>query len=115
MLKVFLFLSLGYFQIWLNILLCHLSNITKLKFFHFFDKIIGKIMGKGFFSSSGNSTNFTFLEKKLPNFCIYKKSENESLADNQCFAAWRPEKKSQCNNRYKGLFWTKRPKVAIIT
>jgi hypothetical protein len=48
-LKVFLFLSLGYFQIWLNILLCHLSNITKLKFFQFFDKIIGKIMGKVFF------------------------------------------------------------------
>jgi hypothetical protein len=109
-LKVFLFLSLGYFQIWLNILLCHLSNITKLKFFHFFDKIIGKIMGKGFFSSSGNSTNFTFLEKKLPNFCIYKKSENESLADNQCFAACRPEKKASATTDIKAFFGQKGPK-----
>jgi hypothetical protein len=24
---------------------------------------------------------------------VYKKSEKENLADNQCFAAWRPEKK----------------------
>jgi hypothetical protein len=24
---------------------------------------------------------------------VYKKSEKENLADNQCFEAWRPEKK----------------------
>jgi hypothetical protein len=49
-------------------------------------------MGKGFFSLVVIQLILLFLRRFYQIF-VYKKSEKESLADNQYFAAWRPEKK----------------------